>query len=104
MDTVYLLHVTQRYTHADPPLGSAKNLTARLAVHAHGQGARLLEVVHAAGISWQLARIWEGGREQERKLKKQKSGVRLCPLCKGMQPETGAHRQASRRFPRINAR
>jgi hypothetical protein len=25
--------------------------------------------------------------------------VRLCPLCKGMQPETDAHRRASRRSP-----
>jgi hypothetical protein len=32
-------------------------------------------------------------------LKRQKNGVRLCPLCRGHQPEIGAHYQASRRPP-----
>jgi predicted GIY-YIG superfamily endonuclease len=104
MGTVYLWHFTQRYKYAAHYLGFASNLRKRLAAHDRGQGARLLEVVKAAGISWQLARIWEGGREQERKLKKQKNSVRLCPLCKGLKPETGVSHQASRRSPRTNAR
>jgi predicted GIY-YIG superfamily endonuclease len=104
MDTVYLLHFTQRYKHAGHYLGSAKNLTARLTAHEHGQGARLLQVVQTAGITWQLARTWEGGREQERQLKKQKNSVRLCPLCKKLKPETGVSHQALRRSPRNNAR
>ena len=35
----------------------------RLAEHEAGRGARLLAVVRAAGIGWQLARPWPGGRE-----------------------------------------
>lgn len=99
MDTVYLLHFTERYRHAGHYLGSINDLPARLAEHNQGRGARRLAVVKAAGISWQLARTWDGGREQEQKLKKRKSGVRLCPLCKGVSPETGVRQQASRRSP-----
>ena len=99
MDTVYLLHFTERYRHAGHYLGSTNDLPKRLAEHHRGRGARLLAVIKAAGIAWQLARTWEGGREQERKLKRRKSGVRLCPLCNGKPPETGVRRQASRRSP-----
>jgi predicted GIY-YIG superfamily endonuclease len=83
--TVYLLHFSQRYRHAGHYLGSSHNLTKRLQEHATGRGARLLEVVHAAGISWVLARTWEGGRERERRLKKQAGASRFCPLCKAAQ-------------------
>jgi predicted GIY-YIG superfamily endonuclease len=81
--TVYLLHFTQRYKHAGHYLGSTNALTKRLAEHQNGRGARLLEVVQAAGISWVLARTWEGGRRRERQLKKQGGASRCCPICKG---------------------
>ena len=61
---VYLLHFTQRYKHAGHYLGSSTNLTKRLQAHAKGQGARLLAVVQAAGITWTLARTWEGGKQR----------------------------------------
>jgi predicted GIY-YIG superfamily endonuclease len=83
--TVYLLHFNQRYRHAGHYIGSSTNLTKRLQEHASGRGARLLEVIHAAGISWVLARTWEGGRERERQLKKQAGASRFCPLCKAAQ-------------------
>jgi predicted GIY-YIG superfamily endonuclease len=102
--TVYLLHFQHRYKHAGHYLGSSTNLTTRLQAHANGHGARLLAVVHAAGIAWQLARTWDGGRERERALKRQKNNVRLCPLCRGHQPETSGGRRARRRSPRKNAR
>src|SRR3989442_8829197 len=89
MDTVYLLHFTQRYKHAGHYLGSSTNLTQRLQAHANGQGARLLAVVHAAGITWTLARTWEGGKQCERKLKRQGGASRRCPICKGLGPVTG---------------
>src|SRR6266850_7221737 len=84
MDTVYLLHFTQRYKHAGHYLGSSTNLTKRLQAHANGQGARLLAVVHAAGITWTLARTWEGGKQHERKIKRQGGASRRCPICKGL--------------------
>jgi predicted GIY-YIG superfamily endonuclease len=78
----YLLHFHQRYRHAGHYIGSSNNLAKRLQEHASGRGARLLAVIHAAGISWVLARTWEGGRERERQLKKQAGASRFCPLCK----------------------
>ncbi|MBN1886459.1 MAG: hypothetical protein JW850_00650 [Thermoflexales bacterium] len=78
---VYLLHFNKPYRHARHYLGSADNLDARLARHASGNGARLVEVVSQAGITWQLARTWQGGRELERALKRRKNTPTLCPLC-----------------------
>jgi hypothetical protein len=40
----------------------ARNVKRRLAEHEAGRGARLLAVVRDAGIGWQLARMWPGGR------------------------------------------
>ena len=79
---VYLLHFDTRYHHAGHYLGSTDNLAARLAAHAAGRGARLIEVIVAAGITFRLARTWEGGRRRERQLKKQGGASRRCPLCK----------------------
>lgn len=64
--TVYLIHFDQAYYHAKHYIGVADNLKARLTKHAMGQGARLLEVIAAAGITWQLARTWPGDRQLER--------------------------------------
>jgi predicted GIY-YIG superfamily endonuclease len=99
MDTVYLLHFHRPYHHARHYLGSSQQLAQRLAAHAQGQGARLLEVVHAAGITWEVARTWRGGRKKERQLKRQKNGVRLCPICRGFKPEADARHQANHRPP-----
>jgi len=66
---VYLLHFSQPYKHARHYTGWASDLKARLAEHEQGQGARLLQVIKAAGISWTLARTWPGDRKRERELK-----------------------------------
>ena len=87
MDTVYLLHFTQRYKHAGHYIGSTNTLTKRLEAHQSGHGARLLAVVHQAGITWVLARTWEGGKRRERQLKKQGGASRCCPICKGERRE-----------------
>ena len=80
--TVYLLHLDQPYKHARHYLGWASDLDARLAQHARGAGARLLQVVRDAGIGWELARTWAGDRNRERQLKKQGGRSRMCPVCK----------------------
>lgn len=81
----YLLHFDRRYRryrHARQVQHWTEDLAARLARHAVGDGARLLAVVHHAGISWQLARTWPGPRARERQLKRQGGASRHCPLCK----------------------
>lgn len=60
--TVYLLHFDRPYRHARHYVGWTSNLDGRLAEHTAGHGARLLAVVHAAGIGWHLARTWPGSR------------------------------------------
>ena len=83
--TVYLLHFDQPYKHARHYVGWAQNVKRRLAEHAAGRGARLLAVVREAGIGWQLARMWPGGRARERQIKRQGGHARKCPLC-GVRP------------------
>jgi hypothetical protein len=60
---------------------TARNVKRRLAEHEAGRGARLLAVVREAGIGWQLARLWPGGRARERQIKRQSGHARQCPLC-----------------------
>ncbi|MEJ7618657.1 MAG: hypothetical protein WKF30_17190, partial [Pyrinomonadaceae bacterium] len=48
---------------------SASDLEARLAQHASKSGARLIAVILEAGMSFRLARTWEGTRDDERRLK-----------------------------------
>jgi len=92
--TVYLLHFDRLYVpYPGAPLrdcaghyvGWTRNVKRRLAEHAAGHGARLLAVVREAGIGWQLARLWPGGRDRERQIKRQGGPARHCPLC-GVKP------------------
>jgi hypothetical protein len=45
-------------------------------------------VITKAGITWQLARVWPGDRNLERRLKVQGGASRRCPLC-GVTPRPG---------------
>lgn len=83
--TVYLLHFARPYKHARHYIGWTSDLDARLAEHQAGRGARLLAVVKAAGITWTLARTWDGSRSRERALKHQGGASRCCPMC-GVRP------------------
>lgn len=87
---VYLLHFHRRYYHAGHYLGVTACLDARLLLHRMGRGARLMKAVAAAGITFELARLWQRAtwgeaRELERTLKKRHNGPGLCPLCRGEQ-------------------
>lgn len=80
--TVYLLHFDQPYKHARHYLGWTSDLDQRLADHAAGTGARLLAVLKAHGIGFQLARTWSPAtRGRERQIKNQGGASRCCPLC-----------------------
>ena len=79
--TVYLIHLDTPYKHARHYLGWTTNLDARLHAHRTGHGARLMEVITAAGITWRLVRTWPGGRDRERAIKNRHEAPRLCPEC-----------------------
>jgi len=82
---VYLIHFDQPYYHARHYLGTTNDLEHRLQQHAAGRrygGARLMEVITQAGISWRVACTWAGGREVEQQLKAWNNSCRLCPICK----------------------
>lgn len=81
-NTVYLLHFDRPYHHARHYIGCTSNLAQRLRDHRAGRGARLMEVIVQAGISFRVARVWDGGRTVERKLKDRKNAGDLCPICK----------------------
>ena len=85
--TIYLLHFDRPYRHAAHYTGWTRDLDNRLAQHATGRGARLLQIAAAFGIGWYLARTWPGTRATERALKRQGGASRRCPAC-GVQPRT----------------
>ena len=83
---VYLLHFKQPYKHARHYLGSTGALDARLKLHRHHGGARLMEVVTDAGIDFEVSRLWrcetyQEAHELERRLKHWHGSTKLCPLC-----------------------
>ena len=81
LGVVYLLHFTEPYRHARHYTGWTEDLLDRLDHHARGYGARLMNVITAAGIGFILARTCEGTRAVERAVKNQGGAVRYCPLC-----------------------
>jgi hypothetical protein len=85
---VYLLHFDRPIGDLRNPRGYASHYTGwtldlpvRLADHAQGRGARLMQVVGEQGIGWQLARVWTGTRARERSLKRSGGAARRCPVC-----------------------
>ena len=89
--TVYLLHFDRPYKHARHYTGWTTDLPARLAAHLAGNGARLVEVITTAGITFSVARLWPGThRSWERQLKRWGGAARVCPRCN----PTGALRRA----------
>lgn len=82
---VYLYHFDRRYPNGKRPqhyLGFAKNVELRELRHLAGNGARLMQVVSEAGISWTLVKVWVGDRYFERKLKREGHFHRHCLICK----------------------
>lgn len=84
----YLLHFEQpispKHT-CQHYIGWCTDLHRRMAEHRAGTAARLTEVAKERGIGFTVARVWKGDRQLERRLKNQKSGPRLCPICSGTQ-------------------
>ena len=79
---VYLLHFDRPYQHARHYTGwTGDDVLDRIERHATGRGARLMTVIHQAGIGFILARLCEGTRDTERAIKNSGGAVRYCPLC-----------------------
>lgn len=95
--TVYILHLDAPLAQGPDPrtvrpraaghyTGYAARLQERLEHHAQGTGARFTQVCVERGITFQLARVFDGAdRAFERKLKNTKNVARYCPLCCGSQ-------------------
>ena len=82
VEMVYLLHFSKPYKHARHYLGSADDVNERLEAHRKGQGAILTQVAADAGITFEIARTWQGSRKEERQLKNRHNAPKLCPMCK----------------------
>ena len=83
MQGCYLLHFESKLAnHAQHYTGFSTNLAARIAAHEAGNSAKLVHAMSLAGIRFVVARLWiDGDRTLERRLKNQKNGPRLCPIC-----------------------
>lgn len=81
---VYLIHFSCPYKHAQHYVGYAVDVEKRFAQHKSGRGARLLKVLIANGINFEIARVWpEGDRALERQIKRKRNARALCPICGG---------------------
>jgi predicted GIY-YIG superfamily endonuclease len=94
---VYLIHFDTAYKHARHYTGFTTDLPDRMEDHRKGRGARLMEVIKEAGISWRVVRTWPGTKDLERAIKDRHEAPRLCPECTpNPRPVTGG-RSAARR-------
>ena len=78
---VYLIHFSSKLHHASHYLGSCSNLKRRIARHRANDGAKLLRALNLAGIGWRVVRVWAGGRELERRMKRRRCSPAYCPIC-----------------------
>jgi hypothetical protein len=86
--TTYLVHLDKPMG-SDHPRGRCQHyigttsvgVDRRLAVHREGRGSRLLAAANDRGIAYDVVRTWPGGRDVERRLKRQRNAPRLCPRC-----------------------
>ena len=86
---VYLIHLNKPIGDLNNPRGKAQHyigwasdLANRIKYHRNGNGARLIQVVNAAGVGWEVVRTWpEGDKTLERRLKNWHKASQLCPVC-----------------------
>jgi hypothetical protein len=97
--TVYMVHFDTPYKHARQVQHWTKDLNSRLEAHREGRGARLMEVIKDAGITWRLVRTWPGTRDRERAIKDRHEAPKLCPECTPQPRPVAAGRSASEAGP-----
>lgn len=80
--------VPARFKHAAHYIGfvagDEDELNARLAEHATGRGARLLEVIKGVGMTFKLTRTWTGATRSFERALKHNGGGRYCPECNAL--------------------
>jgi hypothetical protein len=88
---VYLVHLAERMGSTHPRGGcqhyigwTGVGVDRRLAVHREGRGSRMLAAAVERGISFNVVKTWDGGRDLERQLKNRRNAPKLCPTCAGM--------------------
>lgn len=94
---VYLLHFSEKVSHAQHYVGFAENIRRRVDVHLTGgcKASPLVRAALRAGVEVILTRVWPGSsRNDERSIKNRKGTPKLCPIC----------REESLRKAAINAR
>ena len=97
---IYLLHYDRPLHHAQHYLGSCDD-PQRIQDHGNGTSrARLPQVFCQLGVQFVVARTWEGGRTDERKLKNRKNARVLCPICRTHKLTVRAKHQRARRAQR----
>lgn len=81
--TIYLLHFSAPLQHARHYMGFVEGarLAQRMQRHALGTGSKLMAAVGRAGLSFVVARLWQGTRADERRLKRRKGATPYCPIC-----------------------
>ncbi|MGE5433057.1 MAG: GIY-YIG nuclease family protein [Syntrophomonadaceae bacterium] len=80
---VYLLHFQDNYCRARHYVGYTNDVQRRMKEHLSGQGNPLVRAVIESGIQVYLARLFQGNRQVEHQLKRQKNVKRFCPYCNG---------------------
>lgn len=87
MYSVYLIHFHTPLCHARHYIGMAQDVTARLAEHKAGYGARILQVCNERSIDYSISRTWNTfqtaseAKQFEKYLKSRKEAPNLCPVC-----------------------
>lgn len=80
---VYLLHFDRAFGHARHYIGFSTDPDERFQHHLLGRGANLVKHALAAGVSIELAQLWENKTVRyEIELKNRGSAIRWCPVCK----------------------
>ena len=83
--TVYLLHFSRPFGHAQHYIGFSREVDGRLEEQLRGNGAQLVRRVIEAGIEITLAKEWEGvPLTFEYQLKNRGGARKYCPVCLGI--------------------
>lgn len=82
---IYILHLDTPLHHAQHYVGfSTDKRTLAVRINHHRKGTarcRFTEVLREKGIGFTLARVMDGDRTLERKIKRTKSIRDYCPIC-----------------------